>query len=234
MNQNQFALLTPGIYNSAYFEHTFLADQISAELVQSSDLIIHDGKICMRTIYGLKPVDIIYTEGLMIYFSIHYLLPILNSLLGIPGLMEVYRSGGITIANAPGTGIADDRAVYSYIPEIIKYYLDEHPILKNIETFKCGDKELEYVLKNLDKLVVKEVHGSGGKGMLIGPAASKKEMKNFRLKLTSKPNNYIAQPTIALSTCQTITKTGLAPRHVDLRPFALVCSKTKLKSHLAG
>jgi uncharacterized circularly permuted ATP-grasp superfamily protein len=227
INEPSIALLTPGIYNSAYFEHTFLADQISAELVQSSDLIIHNGKICMRTIYGLKPVDIIYRRVDDLFLDPLSFLP--TSLLGIPGLMEVYRSGGITIANAPGTGIADDKAVYSYIPEIIKYYLDEHPILKNIETFKCGDKgELEYVLKNLDKLVVKEVHGSGGKGMLIGPAASKKEIENFRLKLISKPNDYIAQPTIALSTCQTITKSGLAPRHVDLRPFALMF-KNKIK-----
>ena len=204
-----------------------MADQISAELVQSSDLIIHNGKICMRTIYGLKPVDIIYRRVDDLFLDPLSFLP--SSLLGIPGLMEVYRSGGITIANAPGTGIADDKAVYTYIPEIIKYYLNEHPILKNIETFRCSDRlELEYVLKNLDKLVVKEVHGSGGKGMLIGPAASKKEIENFRLKLISKPNNYIAQPTIALSTCQTITKSGLAPRHVDLRPFTLMF-KNKIK-----
>lgn len=231
-NEPSIALLTPGIYNSAYFEHTFLADQISAELVQSSDLIIQNGKICMRTIHGFKPIDIIYRRVDDLYLDPLSFLS--NSLLGIPGLMEVYRSGGVTIANSPGTGIADDKAVYSYIPEIIKYYLDEHPILKNIETFKCSQKgELEYVLKNLDKLVVKEVHGSGGKGMLIGPAASKKEIENFRLKLTNKPNNYIAQPTIALSTCQTITKSGLAPRHVDLRPFALMF-KNKIKVTAGG
>ena len=226
------ALLTPGTFNSAYFEHAFLADQMSAELVQAGDLILDGKKITMRTINGLKPIDILYRR--VDDFFLDPLSFNQDSLLGIPGLMEVFREGGITIANSPGTGVADDKAVYSFIPKIIKYYLDQDPILRNVRTFRCAVKnELDYVLSNINKLVIKEVHGSGGKGMLVGPAASKKEIEEFKLKVLSYPERYIAQPTLALSTCQIITNSGLSPRHIDLRPFALA-SKNKIRVTAGG
>ena len=226
------ALLTPGTFNSAYFEHAFLADQMSAELVQAGDLILDGKKITMRTINGLKPIDILYRR--VDDFFLDPLSFNQDSLLGIPGLMEVFREGGITIANSPGTGVADDKAVYSFIPKIIKYYLDQDPILRNVRTFRCAVKnELDYVLSNINKLVIKEVHGSGGKGMLVGPAASKKETEEFKLKVLSYPERYIAQPTLALSTCQIITNSGLSPRHIDLRPFALA-SKNKIRVTAGG
>ncbi|WP_420404021.1 circularly permuted type 2 ATP-grasp protein [Nisaea sp.] len=215
------AVLTPGIHNSAYFEHSFLADQMGAELVEGHDLRVTDGRVAMRTTRGYEPIDVIYRR-----VDDEYLDPLNfnpDSMLGVPGIMDVYRAGGITIANAPGTGIADDKAVYSYMPEIVQFYTGEVPILKNVETWRCGDPDsLAYVLDNLEDLVVKEVHGSGGYGMLIGPTASKKEIARFRKLLKAKPGNYIAQPTLALSTVPILTKAGLAPRHVDLRPFVLV------------
>ena len=221
------ALLTPGTYNSAYFEHAFLADQMSAELVQASDLILDGTKISMRTTDGLKPIDVLYRRVDDVFLDPLNFYE--NSLLGIPGLIDVFRKGGITIANCPGTGVADDKAVYSFIPKIIKYYLDQDPILRNVRTYRCAvTKELDYVLVHLSELVVKEVHGSGGKGMLVGPAASKRELEDFKSKILANPERYIAQPTLALSTCQIITKGGLAPRHVDLRPFALA-SKNKIR-----
>ncbi|MEO0378990.1 MAG: circularly permuted type 2 ATP-grasp protein [Pseudomonadota bacterium] len=215
------AVLTPGIHNSAYYEHAFLADQMSAELVEGHDLRVVDGRVAMRTTQGYKAIDVIYRRVDDEYLDPMNFNP--DSMLGVPGILDVYRSGGITIANAPGTGIADDKAIYSYMPDIVEFYTGEKAILKNVPTHRCSDpKALKYVLDNLSELVVKEVHGSGGYGMLVGPAASKKEIEAFRAKLKAKPGNYIAQPTLALSTVPILTDAGLAPRHVDLRPFALM------------
>ena len=215
------AVLTPGVFNSAYFEHAFLEDQMGAELVEGSDLRVVEGRVQMRTTRGYKPIDVLYRR-----VDDEYLDPLTfnpDSMLGVPGIMDVYRSGGITIANAPGTGVADDKAIYSFMPEIVEFYTGEKPLLPNVQTWRCADKDsLGYVLDNLAELVVKEVHGSGGYGMLIGPTASKREIKEFRRKLEARPENYIAQPTLALSTCPIFTSQGLAPRHVDLRPFVLV------------
>ena len=215
------AVLTPGIHNSAYFEHSFLADQMGAELVEGHDLRVVDGKIAMRTTRGYTPIDVLYRRIDDDFIDPLNFNP--QSLLGVPGIMDVYRSGGITIANAPGTGIADDKAIYSYMPDIVEFYTGETAILKNVPTWRCSEQSsLDYVLDNLADLVVKEVHGSGGYGMLVGPAASKREIAAFRGKLRAKPGNYIAQPTLSLSTVPILTKKGLAPRHVDLRPFVLV------------
>ncbi len=218
------AVLTPGIYNSAYFEHAFLADQMGAELVEGSDLRVVNGRVAMRTTRGYQPIDVLYRR-----VDDEYLDPLSfnpASALGVPGIMDIYRAGGITIANAPGTGIADDKAIYSFMPEIVEFYTGEKPILQNVPTWRCSEKDsLAYVLDNLAELVVKEVHGSGGYGMLIGPTSSKKEVADFAAKLRAKPDNYIAQPTLALSTVPIFTKAGLAPRHVDLRPFVLVSPK---------
>jgi len=217
-------ILTPGIHNSAYYEHSFLADQMGVELVEGHDLRVVDGHIAMRTTKGYKTIDVIYRR-----VDDEYLDPLTfnpNSMLGVPGIMDVYRAGNITIANAPGTGVADDKAVYSYIPDIVKFYTGEPAILKNVETYRCSEpQQLKYVLDNLADLVVKEVHGSGGYGMLVGPAASKQELSDFAVKLRARPGNYIAQPTLSLSTVPIFTENGLAPRHVDLRPFALVSPK---------
>lgn len=216
------AVLTPGIYNSAYYEHAFLADQMGVELVEGHDLRVVNGRVAMRTTHGYKPIDVLYRR-----IDDDFLDPLNfnpESALGVPGIMDVYRAGGITIANAPGTGIADDKAIYSYMPDIVEFYTGEKAILENVPTWRCSEPDsLAYVLDNLSELVVKEVHGSGGYGMLIGPTSSKKEIEEFRKKLTARPGNYIAQPTLALSTVPIFTKSGLAPRHVDLRPFVL-CS----------
>ncbi|MEM7294893.1 MAG: circularly permuted type 2 ATP-grasp protein, partial [Pseudomonadota bacterium] len=218
------AVLTPGIHNSAYFEHSFLADQMGVELVEGHDLRVVDGHIAMRTTRGYKVIDVIYRRVDDDYLDPLNFKP--ESMLGVPGIMDVYRAGNITIANAPGTGIADDKAIYSYMPDIVEFYTGEKPILNNVETYRCSEPQsLQYVLDNLAELVVKEVHGSGGYGMLVGPAASKKELSAFAAKLKAKPNNYIAQPTLSLSTVPIFTKKELAPRHVDLRPFALVSPK---------
>ncbi len=215
------AVLTPGIYNSAYFEHAFLADQMGAELVEGSDLRVVEGRVQMRTTSGYHPIDVLYRR-----VDDDYLDPLTfhpDSVLGVPGIMDVYRAGRITIANAPGTGICDDKAIYSFMPEIVEFYTGEKPLLPNVQTWRCVDPDsLAYVLDNLDELVVKEVHGSGGYGMLIGPTAARREIKAFRAKLEANPENYIAQPTLSLSTCPVYTKKGLTPRHVDLRPFVLV------------
>ena len=215
------AVLTPGIHNSAYYEHSFLADQMGVELVEGHDLRVVDGRIAMRTTKGYTPIDVLYRR-----VDDDYLDPLTfraDSMLGVPGIFDVYRAGGITIANAPGTGVADDKAIYSYMPEIVEFYTGEKPLLENVPTWRCSEPDaLAHVLDNLSDLVVKEVHGSGGYGMLIGPAASRKELAAFRAKLEAKPANYIAQPTLALSTVPIFTKQGLAPRHVDLRPFVLV------------
>ncbi len=215
------AVLTPGIHNSAYFEHAFLADQMGAELVESHDLQIVDGYVAMRTTQGYQAIDVLYRRVDDAYLDPLTFNP--ESLLGVPGIMDVYRAGNVTIANAPGTGIADDKALYSYMPDIVEFYTGERAILKNVPTWRCSEADsLQYVLEHLPELVVKEVHGSGGYGMLVGPAASKKELAAFEAKLRAKPANYIAQPTLSLSTVPILTKAGLAPRHVDLRPFVLV------------
>ncbi|WP_341365682.1 circularly permuted type 2 ATP-grasp protein [Yoonia sp. BS5-3] len=214
-------VLTPGIYNSAYFEHSFLADQMGVELVEGHDLRVRDGRIAMRTTRGYRNIDVLYRR-----VDDEFLDPLTfnpQSMLGVPGIMDVYRAGNITIANAPGTGVADDKAIYSYVPDIVQFYTGEKAILKNVETYRCSEPDmLRYVLDNLADLVVKEVHGSGGYGMLVGPAASKKEIAAFTDKLKANPGNYIAQPTLSLSTVPIFTEKGLAPRHVDLRPFALM------------
>jgi uncharacterized circularly permuted ATP-grasp superfamily protein len=214
------ALLTPGIYNSAYYEHSFLADKLGVELVEGRDLIVRNDAVFMRTTEGLKRVDVIYRR-----LDDDFLDPLSfrpDSALGVPGLMSAYAAGNVTLANAVGTGIADDKAVYSYMPDIVKFYLGEEPILKNVPTWRCREPgDLKYVLANLKDLVVKEVHGSGGYGMLIGPAATGDMIDTFRARLMKDPAGFIAQPTLALSTCPTCTDAGLAPRHVDLRPFVL-------------
>jgi uncharacterized circularly permuted ATP-grasp superfamily protein len=215
------AVLTPGIYNSAYYEHAFLADQMGAQLVEGSDLQVVDGRVCMRTTRGWHAIDVLYRRVDDAFLDPSVFNP--TSVLGVPGIMEVYKAGGITIANAPGTGIADDKAIYSFMPEIVKFYTGEEPLLKNVTTWRCAEADaLAYVLDNLKDLVVKEVHGSGGYGMLIGPTSSKGEIAAFAKKLRAYPENYIAQPTLALSTVPIYTKSGLSPRHVDLRPFVLV------------
>ncbi|MDF1668188.1 MAG: circularly permuted type 2 ATP-grasp protein [Roseovarius sp.] len=215
------AILTPGIHNSAYFEHSFLADQMGVELVEGHDLRVVDGHIAMRTTKGHKQIDVLYRRVDDDYLDPLNFRP--DSMLGVPGIMDVYRAGNITITNAPGTGIADDKAIYSYIPDIVEFYTGEKAILRNVETYRCAEPDaLKYVLDNLAELVVKEVHGSGGYGMLVGPAASKKELADFEQKLRSNPANYIAQPTLSLSTVPIFVKKGLSPRHVDLRPFVLV------------
>jgi uncharacterized circularly permuted ATP-grasp superfamily protein len=215
------AVLTPGIYNSAYYEHSFLADKMGVELVEGHDLRVVDGRVAMRTTQGYQPIDVLYRRIDDDYLDPMNFNP--DSALGVPGILDVYRAGGITIANAPGTGICDDKAIYSYMPDIVEFYTGEKAILQNVPTYRCSDPDsLAYVLDNLSELVVKEVHGSGGYGMLIGPTSSKRELSDFARKLKSRPGNYIAQPTLALSTVPILTKAGLAPRHVDLRPFVLV------------
>jgi uncharacterized circularly permuted ATP-grasp superfamily protein len=213
-------LLTPGVFNSAYYEHSFLADKLGVELVEGRDLFVKDEIVYMRTTQGPHRVDVIYRR-----IDDDFLDPLTfrpDSALGVPGLMSAYQSGNVTLANAVGTGIADDKAVYSFMPAIVKFYLGEDPILKNVPTWRCREEEhLSYVLDNLHELVVKEVHGSGGYGMLIGPASSKVAIEQFRAKLKTSPKNFIAQPTLALSTCPTCVDQGVAPRHVDLRPFVL-------------
>jgi uncharacterized circularly permuted ATP-grasp superfamily protein len=213
-------LLTPGVYNSAYYEHSFLADKLGVELVEGRDLAVKDDVVYMRTTEGIQRVDVIYRRVDDDFIDPLVFRP--DSALGVPGLLSAYQAGNVTLANAVGTGIADDKAVYSYMPEIVKFYLGEAPLLKNVPTWRCRESEhLGYVLDHLEELVVKEVHGSGGYGMLIGPKADKTAIAAFRAKLKSDPKNFIAQPTLALSTCPTCVEEGIAPRHVDLRPFVL-------------
>ena len=215
------AVLTPGIHNSAYYEHAFLADQMGVELVEGQDLKVVDGRIAMRTTCGFEPIDILYRRVDDDFLDPLNFNP--DSVLGVPGIFDIYRAGGITLANAPGTGISDDKALYSYMPDIVEFYTGQKPLLKNVETWRCSESDsLAYVLENLADLVVKEVHGSGVYGMLSGPAASQSEIETFRAKLNANPSNYIAQPTLSLSTVPIFTESGLAPRHVDLRPFVLV------------
>ncbi|MBX3570015.1 MAG: circularly permuted type 2 ATP-grasp protein [Rhizobiaceae bacterium] len=221
------AVLTPGLYNSAYFEHAFLADQMGVELVEGQDLRVVDGHVAMRTTEGYKQIDVLYRRVDDAFLDPLTFNP--DSALGVPGIMDVYRAGNITIANAPGTGIADDKAIYSYMPDIIEFYTGRKAILGNIPTWRCSEPDsLKYVLEHLSELVVKEVHGSGGYGMLVGPTATKKEREDFGKKLAARPSNYIAQPTLALSTCPILTEKGLAPRHVDLRPYVLVSDRIQI------
>jgi uncharacterized circularly permuted ATP-grasp superfamily protein len=213
-------VLTPGIYNSAYFEHSFLAQQMGVELVEGRDLVVSDGYLQMRTTKGLKRVDVIYRR-----IDDDFIDPKVfrsDSLLGVPGLIEVYRQGRVAIANAPGTGIADDKAIYAYVPKMIKFYLGEEPILQNVPTYICEDeKERAHVLENLDKLVVKSANESGGYGMLIGPHATEEKRQEFAQLIQENPRNYIAQPTLSLSRVPTIVGDRFEGCHVDLRPYII-------------
>ena len=214
-------ILTPGPLNSAYYEHSFLADMMGVELVQGSDLYVDNGITYMKTTKGKEKVDIIYRR-----IDDQFIDPITfnkDSCIGVAGLFDSYKAGNVNICSAPGSGIADDKAVYTYMPQIIKFYLGENPVIDNIETWRCSEKkDLQHVLKNIKNLVVKEVHGSGGYGMLIGSQANIKQINAFKKKITENPDNYIAQPIISLSTVPIFKKKELSPRHVDLRPFCLV------------
>ncbi len=219
-NDPTVVVLTPGMYNSAYFEHAFLAQQMGVELVEGQDLFVDHGFVFMRTTQGPRKVDVIYRRVDDDFLDPQAFRP--DSTLGCAGLLDVYRSGNVTLSNAIGTGVADDKSIYPYVPKMIEFYLGEKPILQNVPTHLCRDKaELQYVLDHLSELVVKEVHGAGGYGMLVGPASTKQEIEDFRAALLANPGNYIAQPTLALSTCPTYFQSGIAPRHVDLRPFVL-------------
>jgi uncharacterized circularly permuted ATP-grasp superfamily protein len=220
VNEPTVVVLTPGMYNSAYFEHAFLAQQMGVELVEGQDLFVKEGFVYMRTTQGPKRVDVVYRRVDDDFLDPEAFRP--DSTLGCAGLLDVYRAGNITLCNAIGTGIADDKSIYPYVPKMIEFYLGEKPILANVPTYLCRQSEdLKYVLGHLAELVVKEVHGAGGYGMLVGPAASKAEIEAFRAQLIANPTNYIAQPTLALSTCPTFVDAGVAPRHIDLRPFVL-------------
>ncbi|WP_126976043.1 circularly permuted type 2 ATP-grasp protein [Frigidibacter oleivorans] len=220
-------ILTPGHFNSAYYEHSFLADLMGVELVEGADLFVEHGFVWMRTTEGPKKVDVIYRR-----IDDSFLDPLCfrpDSMLGVPGLMDVYRSGGVTICSAPGAGVADDKAVYTFVPDMVRFYLGEEPILQNVPTWQCGKADdLKHVLANLPELVVKEVHGSGGYGMLVGPKATKEQIAVFADRIKADPGNYIAQPTLALSTVPTFVDEGVAPRHVDLRPYCLVGERIEL------
>jgi uncharacterized circularly permuted ATP-grasp superfamily protein len=220
-------LLTPGVFNSAYFEHSYLARQMGIELVEGRDLLVHENVVYMRTTGGLRRVDVIYRR-----VDDDFVDPLAfrrDSILGVPGLLNAYRSGNVTLANAVGTGIADDKAVYAYVPKIIKYYLDQEPILANVETYLASDdRERAYVLENLDKLVVKAVGESGGYGMLIGPHSTAEERETFRRKIVANPRNYIAQPTLSLSRAPCFIDGLIEPRHVDLRPYILFGDKVTI------
>lgn len=220
VNEPTVVVLTPGMYNSAYFEHAFLAQQMGVELVEGIDLFVRDGFVYMRTTQGPKRVDVIYRR-----VDDDYLDPLIfkpNSTLGCAGLMSVYRQGNIAICNAVGTGVADDKSIYPYVPKMIEFYLGETPLLRNVPTYMGrNQQELSYILSHLPELVVKEVHGAGGYGMLVGPASTQAEIADFATRVKANPSNYIAQPTLALSTCPIFVESGIAPRHIDLRPFVL-------------
>ena len=213
-------VMTPGAHNSAYFEHAFLAQQMGVELVEGQDLFVRDETVYMRTTQGPKRVDVIYRR-----IDDDFLDPLVfrkDSMLGVPGLLQAYRAGKVTLANAVGGGLADDKSIYPYVPDMVRFYLGEEPILNNVPTYRCSDpKQLSHVLANLPELVVKEVHGAGGYGMLVRPTASKDEIEKFRARVKENPDKYIAQPTLSLSACPTFVESGVAPRHIDLRPFVL-------------
>ena len=220
-------VLTPGLFNSAYFEHAFLAREMGVELVEGADLFVRDEHVYMRTTDGAKHVDVIYRRLDDVFLDPLAFNP--DSMLGVPGLLSAYRSGNVVLANAIGTGVADDKSIYPFVPDMIRFYLDEEPILANVPTFQCRKPaELSHVLAHLPELVVKETQGSGGYGMLVGPAASKAEIELFRQRLKANPAAYIAQPTLSLSTCPTFVESGVAPRHIDLRPFVLSGKETRL------
>ena len=220
-------ILTPGHFNSAYYEHSFLADLMGLELVEGQDLFVEGDFLWMRTTEGPRKVDVIYRRIDDAFIDPLCFRP--DSMLGIPGLMDVYRSGGVSICSAPGAGVADDKAVYTYVPEMIRFYLGEAPILQNVQTWQCGKADdCAYVLDHLAELVVKEVHGSGGYGMLVGPKSTKAQVADFAERVRADPGNYIAQPTLALSTSPTFVAKGIAPRHVDLRPYCLVGEQVEL------
>ncbi|MDQ9170574.1 circularly permuted type 2 ATP-grasp protein [Oxalobacteraceae bacterium R-40] len=220
-------VMTPGMYNSAFFEHAFLAQQMGVELVEGQDLFVDNNAVYMRTTHGPKRVDVIYRR-----VDDDFLDPLAfrpDSTLGVPGLLSVYRAGRVSLANAIGTGVADDKSIYPFVPDMIRFYLSEDPLLQNVPTYQCRKKsDLEYVLANISSLVVKEVHGAGGYGMLVGPASSSGEIENFRQRVLANPGGYIAQPTLALSTCPTYVESGIAPRHIDLRPFVLSGEKISI------
>ncbi|MCH4023139.1 MAG: circularly permuted type 2 ATP-grasp protein [Acetobacter sp.] len=221
----QVVLLSPGIYNSAYFEHVFLAREMGVPLVEGRDLTVENDRVWMRTTAGLQPVHSIYRRLNDDFLDPRAFNP--NSMLGVPGLIDAYRKGNITIANAIGTGVADDKAVYAYLPRLIRYYLSEEPILSNVETHICAEQEgLAFTLNNMERLVIKPVGESGGYGLLIGPQASKAELDEFRAKLIADPSNYISQPVVKLSVCPTMCDSSLEARHVDLRPFAVTGKDT--------
>jgi len=219
-NEPVIVVLTPGIHNSAFFEHAFLADEMGVELCEGGDLFVSDGWLYMRTTQAPKRVDVVYRR-----IDDDFLDPLSfrpDSSLGVPGILDVYRAGRVTLVNAPGTGVADDKSIYTFMPDIIEFYTGEKPLLNNVPTWRCSNpQELKYVDEHLAELVVKEVHGSGGYGMLVGPTSTKAQIETFRAKLQARPSNYIAQPTLALSTVPTFVDAGIAPRHVDLRPFVL-------------
>lgn len=213
-------VLTPGIYNSAFYEHSYLAQEMGVELVQGTDLLVKNNFVYMRTTAGLQKVDVIYRRIDDKFLDPLHFNP--DSMLGVPGLFDAYKNGNVALANAPGTGVADDKAIYPYVPDIVRYYLSEEPILANIRTYNCSiSEDLQYVLDNIEELVVKETNAAGGYGMLIGPKASKDEHEKFRKHVSSNPRNYIAQPMIALSTVPSLVTAGFEPRHVDLRPFII-------------
>lgn len=220
-------VMTPGAYNSAYFEHAFLAQQMGVELVEGQDMFVDGDHVYMRTTKGRQRVDVIYRR-----IDDDFLDPEVfraDSVLGVPGLLRAYKAGGVTLANAIGSGVADDKSIYPFVPDMIRFYLDEEPILHNVPTWMCRKPdELKHVLANLKDLVVKEVHGAGGYGMLVGPASTQAEIEEFRARLVKNPERYIAQPTLALSTCPTFVEAGIAPRHVDLRPFVLSGEEMRL------
>ena len=226
-NNPTIVVMTPGSYNSAYFEHAFLASQMGVELVEGQDLFVHNQKVFMHTTEGPQQVDVIYRR-----VDDDFLDPLAfrpDSALGVPGLFAAYRSGNVVLANGVGTGVADDKSTYLYVPDMIRFYLGEAPILSNVPTWRLSETDdLKYVLEHLPELVVKEVQGSGGYGMLVGPTSSKAEIDAYRLRILNDPANFIAQPTLALSTCPTMVETGVAPRHVDLRPFVLSGKEIRL------
>ena len=213
-------VLTPGMYNSAYFEHAFLAQQMGVELVEGQDLFVQDDTVFMRTTQGPRRVDVIYRR-----VDDDFLDPEVfreDSALGAKGLLRAYRAGNVAICNAIGTGVADDKSIYPFVPDMIRFYLSEEPLIANVPTFMCRKPdELDHVMQNMHELVVKEVHGAGGYGMLVGPASTRAEIDDFKVRVLANPSNYIAQPTLALSTCPTYVEAGIAPRHIDLRPFVL-------------
>ncbi|UII21035.1 circularly permuted type 2 ATP-grasp protein [Fulvivirga ligni] len=220
-------LLTPGVYNSAYFEHSYLAQQMGVELVTGADLLVQDKKVYMQTTKNLQQVDVLYRRVDDTFLDPLTFNP--ASMLGVPGLFDAYKAGNIALANAPGTGVADDKAVYSYVPQIIKYYLDQDPILENVPTYLCEQQDhRQYVLDNIHDLVVKETNAAGGYGMLIGPKSTKQDHARFRDLIKNNPRNYIAQPTLSLSTVPTISDENIEPRHVDLRPYILYGDKIEV------